>query len=150
MVYEPIAAMLFELFPTRIRYTSVCSPYHIGNGWFGGFHAGPTAFAYGRRDGNIYSGLWYPVVVAGRGPLVIGLFLLPELIRRESMHKVFRASRRSASRVIVDRRRRFGRTRHTPRAEEMTGAWASSQQSPSLKTRWRRRISPMRQGQSCI
>ena len=65
MVYGPIAAMLVELFPARIRYTSMSLPYHIGNGWFGGFL--PTiAFAIVAATGNIYSGLWYPVIVALR------------------------------------------------------------------------------------
>jgi len=63
MVYGPIAAMLVELFPTRIRYTSMSLPYHIGNGWFGGFLP-PTAFAMVAANGNIYYGLWYPIVVA--------------------------------------------------------------------------------------
>ena len=63
MVYGPIAAMLVELFPTRIRYTSMSLPYHIGNGWFGGFLP-PTAFAIVAATGNIYSGLWYPIIVA--------------------------------------------------------------------------------------
>ena len=63
MVYGPIAALLVELFPARIRYTSMSLPYHIGNGWFGGFL--PTiAFAMVAATGNIYSGLWYPVIVA--------------------------------------------------------------------------------------
>jgi predicted MFS family arabinose efflux permease len=78
-VYGPIAAMLVELFPTRIRYTSMSLPYHIGNGWFGGFL--PTvAFAIVAATGNIYAGLWYPVIVAGI-TVVIGLFLLPETFR---------------------------------------------------------------------
>ena len=64
MVYGPIAAMLVELFPTRIRYSGMSLPYHIGNGWFGGFLP-PTAFAIVAATGNIYSGLWYPIVVAG-------------------------------------------------------------------------------------
>ena len=63
MVYGPIAAMLVELFPTRIRYTSMSLPYHIGNGWFGGFLP-PTAFAIVAATGDIYSGLWYPIVIA--------------------------------------------------------------------------------------
>ena len=63
MVYGPIAAMLVELFPTRIRYTSMSLPYHIGNGWFGGFLP-TTAFAIVAATGNIYYGLWYPIVVA--------------------------------------------------------------------------------------
>jgi MFS family permease len=81
MVYGPIAAMLVELFPTRIRYTSMSLPYHIGNGWFGGFLP-TTAFAIVAATGNVYSGLWYPVVVAA-GTLVIGLLLLPETRTRD-------------------------------------------------------------------
>ena len=76
MVYGPIAALLVELFPARIRYTSMSLPYHIGNGWFGGFL--PTiAFAIVAATGNIYSGLWYPVIIAVI-TLVVGLFFLPE------------------------------------------------------------------------
>ena len=63
MVYGPIAAMLVELFPTRIRYTSMSLPYHIGNGWFGGFLPA-TSFAIVAAQGDIYSGLWYPIVIA--------------------------------------------------------------------------------------
>ncbi|MDX3901763.1 MAG: MFS transporter [Sphingobium sp.] len=80
MVYGPIAAMLVELFPSRIRYTSMSLPYHIGNGWFGGFLP-TTAFAMVAATGNIYHGLWYPVVVAA-ATLVIGLLFLPETFRR--------------------------------------------------------------------
>lgn len=76
MVYGPIAAYLVELFPTRIRYTSMSLPYHIGNGWFGGFL--PTiAFAMVATTGDIYYGLWYPIGVA-LFTFVIGLFFLPE------------------------------------------------------------------------
>jgi hypothetical protein len=63
MVYGPIAAALVEMFPTSIRYTSMSLPYHIGNGWFGGFLP-TTAFAMVAATGNIYYGLWYPIVVA--------------------------------------------------------------------------------------
>ena len=63
MVYGPIAAFLVELFPTRIRYTSMSLPYHIGNGWFGGMLP-LTAAAIVAANGNIYAGLWYPVIVA--------------------------------------------------------------------------------------
>jgi hypothetical protein len=80
MVYGPIAAMLVELFPSRIRYTSMSLPYHIGNGWFGGFLP-TTAFAMVAATGNIYYGLWYPVVVAS-ATVVIGLLFLPETFRR--------------------------------------------------------------------
>jgi MFS family permease len=76
MVYGPIAAWLVELFPTRIRYTSMSLPYHIGNGWFGGFLP-TTAFALVALTGNIYSGLWYPIVIAVM-TLVIGTFFLRE------------------------------------------------------------------------
>jgi MFS family permease len=76
MVYGPIAAWLVELFPTRIRYTSMSLPYHIGNGWFGGFLP-TTAFALVAWTGNIYSGLWYPVVVAAM-TFVIGTLFLRE------------------------------------------------------------------------
>jgi MFS family permease len=76
MVYGPIAAMLVELFPTRIRYTSMSLPYHIGNGWFGGLM--PTiAFAMVAQNGDIYHGLWYPVVIAGL-TLVVGLLFVRE------------------------------------------------------------------------
>ncbi|QCB54073.1 MFS transporter [Sphingopyxis sp. PAMC25046] len=80
MVYGPIAALLVELFPSRIRYTAMSLPYHIGNGWFGGFLP-TTAFAMVAATGNIYYGLWYPVVVA-MITLVIGLLFLPETFRR--------------------------------------------------------------------
>jgi MFS family permease len=80
-VYGPIAALLVELFPSRIRYTSMSLPYHIGNGWFGGFL--PTlAFAMVAATGDIYYGLWYPIVVAAL-TVVIGFFLLPETFRRD-------------------------------------------------------------------
>lgn len=76
MVYGPIAAMLVELFPTRIRYTSMSLPYHIGNGWFGGLL--PTmSFAIVAQTGNMYNGLWYPIIVAGM-TLVIGMLFLRE------------------------------------------------------------------------
>jgi len=80
MVYGPIAAMLVELFPSRIRYTSMSLPYHIGNGWFGGFLPA-TAFAMVAATGDIYYGLWYPVVAA-IVTLLVGLFLLPETYKR--------------------------------------------------------------------
>jgi MFS family permease len=80
MVYGPIAALLVELFPTRIRYTSMSLPYHIGNGWFGGFLP-TTAFAMVAATGNIYYGLWYPIVVCAL-TVLIGLFFLPETFRR--------------------------------------------------------------------
>ncbi len=81
MVYGPIAAALVELFPTRIRYTSMSLPYHIGNGWFGGLL--PTiAFALVAQNGNIYYGLWYPIIVAA-ATFVIGLFFLPETKDRD-------------------------------------------------------------------
>jgi MFS family permease len=80
MVYGPIAALLVELFPSRIRYSAMSLPYHIGNGWFGGFLP-TTAFAMVAATGNIYYGLWYPVAVAVL-TLVVGLLFLPETFRR--------------------------------------------------------------------
>jgi MFS family permease len=80
MVYGPIAALLVELFPARIRYSAMSLPYHIGNGWFGGFLP-TTAFAIVAATGNIYNGLWYPIVVAGI-TLVLGLLFLPETYKR--------------------------------------------------------------------
>ena len=76
MVYGPIAAMLVELFPTRIRYTSMSLPYHIGNGWFGGLLP-TTAFAMIIATGDIYYGLWYPVIVA-TGTFIIGMLFIKE------------------------------------------------------------------------
>ncbi|MGA2552224.1 MAG: MFS transporter [Burkholderiaceae bacterium] len=76
MVYAPLAAMLVEMFPTRIRYTSLSLPYHIGNGWLGGFL--PTiAFSLVALNGNIYYGLWYPIIVAGIS-FVVGLLFVRE------------------------------------------------------------------------
>jgi MFS family permease len=76
LVYGPIAAWLVELFPTRIRYSGMSLPYHIGNGWFGGFLPA-TSFAIVAATGNIYSGLWYPVIIAAVSFLV-ALIFLPE------------------------------------------------------------------------
>ena len=76
MVYGPIAAMLVELFPTRIRYTSMSLPYHIGNGWFGGLLP-TTAFAIVAQTGNMYNGLWYPIIIAG-ATVVIGTIFIKE------------------------------------------------------------------------
>ena len=79
MVYGPIAAALVEMFPANIRYTSMSLPYHLGNGWFGGFLP-TTAFAMVAATGNIYYGLWYPVVVAGATVVIGALFI------RETRH----------------------------------------------------------------
>ena len=76
MVYGPIAAMLVEMFPTRIRYTSMSLPYHIGNGWFGGLLP-TTAFAMVAATGDIFYGLWYPVIVAA-GTFIIGMLFIKE------------------------------------------------------------------------
>lgn len=76
MVYGPIAAMLVEMFPTRIRYTSMSLPYHIGNGWFGGLLP-TTAFAIVAQTGNMYNGLWYPIIIAGI-TFVIGMLFVKE------------------------------------------------------------------------
>jgi hypothetical protein len=84
MVYGPIAAFLVELFPARIRYTSMSLPYHIGNGWFGGMLP-LTATAMVAATGNIYYGLWYPIVVAIMS-LVIGMLFLHETKDRDIHH----------------------------------------------------------------
>jgi MFS family permease len=84
MVYGPIAAMLVEMFPTRIRYTSMSLPYHIGNGWFGGFLP-TTAFAMVAATGDIYFGLWYPIIIAMMS-FVIGTLFIKET-RHRSIHQ---------------------------------------------------------------
>jgi MFS family permease len=76
MVYGPIAAMLVEMFPTRIRYTSMSLPYHIGNGWFGGLLP-TTAFALVAFKGDVYYGLWYPIIIA-MATAVIGILFIKE------------------------------------------------------------------------
>jgi MFS family permease len=81
MVYGPIAAWLVEMFPTRIRYSGLSLPYHIGNGWFGGFLPA-TVFAIVAATGDIYSGLWYPILVAAMS-FVVGLIFLPETKDRD-------------------------------------------------------------------
>jgi MFS family permease len=84
MVYGPMAAMLVELFPARVRYTSMSLPYHIGNGWFGGLL--PTiAFAIVASTGNIFAGIWYPVIIAGV-TFVVAVFFLPETYKRDIHH----------------------------------------------------------------
>ena len=74
MVYGPIAAMLVEMFPTRIRYTSMSLPYHIGNGWFGGLLP-TTAFAIVAQTGNMYNGLWYAIIIAAATVVIGGIFV---------------------------------------------------------------------------
>jgi MFS family permease len=81
MVYGPIAAWLVEMFPTRIRYTGMSLPYHIGNGWFGGFLPA-LAFAIVAATGSIYSGLWYPIAIAAMS-FIVGLIFLPETKDRD-------------------------------------------------------------------
>ncbi|ODN70306.1 MFS transporter [Methylobrevis pamukkalensis] len=81
MVYGPIAAALVELFPTRIRYTSMSLPYHIGNGWFGGLLPA-ISFAMVAQTGDIFYGLWYPIVIA-LATAVIGFFFVPETKHRD-------------------------------------------------------------------
>ena len=83
MVYGPIAAMLVELFPTRIRYSGLSLPYHIGNGWFGGLLPA-TAFAISAQTGNIYSGLWYAIIVAAI-TVVIGTIFVPNGTQNKSI-----------------------------------------------------------------
>ncbi len=81
MVYGPMAAALVELFPTRIRYTSMSLPYHIGNGWFGGLLPA-SMFAMNAQNGSIYFGLWYPIVIA-TVTVVVGLLFVPETKDRD-------------------------------------------------------------------
>jgi MFS family permease len=81
MIYGPLAAVLVELFPTRIRYTALSLPYHVGNGWFGGFLPA-IAVATVAASGNIYAGFWYPVLIAS-ATLVFGVLLLPETAKRD-------------------------------------------------------------------
>ena len=81
MVYGPIAAILVELFPTRIRYTAMSLPYHIGNGWFGGFLP-VTAFAIVAATGNIYAGLMYPIIVSAM-TFVLGVLFIRETRGRD-------------------------------------------------------------------
>lgn len=85
LTYGPIAAMLVELFPARIRYSSLSLPYHIGNGWFGGFMP-PVAFAVIAATGNMYDGLWYPVIIAAV-TFVVGMLFLPETKDRSIHHE---------------------------------------------------------------
>ena len=110
MVYGPIAAALVEFFPTRIRYTAMSLPYHIGNGWFGGFLP-PTAFAMVAATGDIYYGLWYPIVIALM-TFVIGLLFVPETKDRdiftyEGRGGAHRRPAPSAKREAPPRRRGF-------------------------------------------
>jgi MFS family permease len=81
MVYGPIAAALVELFPTRIRYSGMSLPYHIGNGWFGGLLP-PIAVALVAATGNIYAGLWYPIVIAAM-TFIVGILFIPETKDRD-------------------------------------------------------------------
>jgi hypothetical protein len=74
MVYASMAAWLVELFPTRIRYSSMSLPYHVGNGWFGGF-VPSIAFALVSATGDVYRGLWYPIAIAVLGLIVGTLWL---------------------------------------------------------------------------
>jgi hypothetical protein len=83
MVYGPIAAMLCEMFPTRIRYSGLSLPYHIGNGWFGGLLPA-TAFAISAQSGNIYAGLWYAIVVAVM-TVIVGALFVPGGTQSKSM-----------------------------------------------------------------
>ena len=84
MIYGPMAATLVELFPAKIRYTSMSLPYHIGNGWFGGLLP-TTAFMIVAATGDIYAGIWYPVIIAAI-TFVVGFFFLPETYKRD-VHK---------------------------------------------------------------
>jgi len=84
MIYGPMAATLVELFPARIRYTSMSLPYHIGNGWFGGLLP-TTAFMIVAATGDIYAGIWYPVIISAF-TLLVALFFLPETYKRDIHH----------------------------------------------------------------
>jgi hypothetical protein len=84
MVYAPIGAWLVELFPARIRYTSMSLPYHIGNGWFGGFLPF-TAFAIVAATGDIYAGLWYPIIIASM-TFVVGSLLMHDTDTKGAIH----------------------------------------------------------------
>jgi hypothetical protein len=95
MVFGPIAAQLAELYPTRIRYSGVSLPYHVGNGWFGGLLP-TTAFAIVAATGDIYSGLWYPIVVAAV-TLAVGLLFMPETKDKDILADLDQRSERSAS-----------------------------------------------------
>ena len=106
MVYGPIAAWLVELFPTRIRYTGLSLPYHIGNGWFGGFLPA-TVFAIVAATGNIYSGLWYPIIVAAMS-FVVALIFLPETKDRDITTDVTKIPGGPIGRPVV----RFSRPAH--------------------------------------
>ena len=84
MIYGPMAAMLVELFPARVRYTAMSLPYHIGNGWFGGLLP-TTAFMIVTATGDIYAGIWYPTIIAA-GTFLVALLFLPETFKRDIRH----------------------------------------------------------------
>jgi MFS family permease len=100
MTYGPMAALLTELFPARVRYTSMSLPYHIGNGWFGGFLPA-TSFAIVAASGDHYAGLWYPTIVSA-ATLVIGILLLPETRGRNVGHEDLAARHPSTSGYVPD------------------------------------------------
>jgi hypothetical protein len=81
MVYGPMAAFMVELFPARIRYTSLSLPFHLGSGWFGGMLPFVVS-AMAIENGNVYFGLWYPIVIAGVS-LIVGVLFVPETFRRD-------------------------------------------------------------------
>ncbi len=90
MVYGPIAAILVELFPTRIRYTGMSLPYHIGNGWFGGLLPA-TVFAMSAAAGDIYYGLWYPIVIAAMSLIIGTIFVQRHAGHRSARQDVARS-----------------------------------------------------------
>ena len=100
MVYGPMAEALVEMFPTRIRYSGMSLPYHIGNGWFGGLLPA-TAFAISAQSGNIYAGLWYAIVVAVM-TVVVGMIFVSNSGYRRSLfgddpdHKVHHSGYKDA------------------------------------------------------
>ena len=122
-VYGPIAAALVEFFPTRIRYTAMSLPYHIGNGWFGGLLPA-TSFAIVASTGDIYAGLWYPIVFALM-TVVIGLLFVRR--RRTATSSPTRASRRALSAGPLPRRTRSPAERSAGllavRERRVSGRW---------------------------
>ena len=133
MTYGPIASALVELFPTRIRYSGMSLPYHIGNGWFGGLLPA-TSFAIVAATGNIYSGLWYPVVIAA-ATVVIGFFFVPETHKRVDEYTEPTLMPRPP---LSTRRRRWREWSARNTACRREADRGRSCAAPSRRSRWRR------------